>query len=426
MEPEPTSASETGLRVLFLVHRFPYPPDKGDRIRSYNLLRFLASRYEVHLACLADEPVSAASQRFVEEACQQVCVVPLHSRWRWVNAAWSVMRGRTATEGLFRSAKLERALNQWCREIRFDAIVVFCSSVAPYLDRQDFRAIPTIVDLVDVDSQKWLDYASKSGWVGRQLFQLEGHRLRRLESHLAESCQAVTVVSEAEADLLRSVTHSDRVVAVANGVDLEYFQPSRSMPTSQAAQGQHVKRCTFVGALDYRANIDGVTWFCDEVWPEIHRRVENSVFSLVGRRPTPQVRRLADLPGVELVGEVADVREHYERAALTVAPLRVARGIQNKVLEALAMEKAVVGSPGALEGLSVTPGVHVLQASTTQQWVDHVCHLLDSPREAAQLGKAGRAYVEEHHRWDVCLQPFAELLNATKSHSVSGPAAARS
>jgi sugar transferase (PEP-CTERM/EpsH1 system associated) len=393
------------MEILFIAHRVPHPPNKGDRIRSFHLLRFLAGRANVHLACLADEPVADFSLAALNRLCKRVCILPLPKRKRWLQAAWSVMCGRTATEGLFLSDRLTRAITAWSGQTKFDAVVAFCSSTARYLDIQPLREIPLVVDLVDVDSQKWLDYARQTHGPLRWMFSLEGNRLRRLETALADRSRAIVLVSNAEARILKEFSGCQNVHAITNGVDLDYFRPQST--TDDMEQ----RRCTFVGALDYRANVDGITWFCQQVWPAVHARLPHSVFSIVGRRPTAAVRRLAKQPGVELIGEVDDVRAHYARAALTVAPLRVARGVQNKVLEALAMGKAVIGSSEALEGLNVTTGEDVCEASTPEEWITQVGRLLEHPDVAARLGAAGRRFVEKHHCWETCLRPFEQLID---------------
>ena len=167
-------------------------------------------------------------------------------------------------------------------------------------------------------------------------------------------------------------------------------------------------------ALDYYPNVDAVVWFCREVWPSIRQRHPDSTFSIVGRRPIAAVQRLADLPGVQLVGQVPDVRPFLSEAAVVVAPLRIARGLQNKVLEALAMGKAVVASPPALAALQCQPGVDLLAASTAAEWIDAILQLLENKRLRKKLGTSGRKYIEEHHAWDRCLGPLIDLLGLAK------------
>jgi sugar transferase (PEP-CTERM/EpsH1 system associated) len=211
----------------------------------------------------------------------------------------------------------------------------------------------------------------------------------------------VTLVGEAEAAIYRQFCAAGAVHAIPNGVDLDYFRPA-----PEAAE----PTCVFVGALDYHPNVDGAGWFCREVWPEVVRRRPGARFLLVGRRPAPAVRRLAGLPGVELVGQVPDVRPHVARAAVSVVPLRIARGIQNKVLESLAMAKPTVASPQVLAGLKAEPGADLLRATSPAEWVEAILRLFDDPALGRRLGAAGRRYVEANHRWEVCLAPFAALL----------------
>src|SRR5689334_23332623 len=211
--------------------------------------------------------------------------------------------------------------------------------MAPYFDKLPLRGATRVVDLVDVDSQKWADYAENARGPAAALFRLEARRVRKLEGRLAQAGAALTVVSTAEAELLRSFSHEAKVVAVVNGVDLETFRPG---PVRGATS---TPECVFVGALDYRANVDGITWFCREVWPQVHAKHPDLVLRLVGRRPAAAVRRLSMLPQVQVIGDVAEVVSHLHRARLAVVPLRVARGIQNKVLEALAAGTPVIASP---------------------------------------------------------------------------------
>jgi sugar transferase (PEP-CTERM/EpsH1 system associated) len=273
--------------------------------------------------------------------------------------------------------------------------------MVPYLRLPELRRLPAVVDLVDVDSQKWLDYARASRGPRAWLHAAEGRRLRRLERDLPGWCRAVTLVSQAEADLYRTFCRPGPVYAVTNGCDLEYFQP---------AAGTAGQDCVFVGALDYPPNIDGVVWFVQEAWPALRQRHPDLKLQLVGRRPAPAVTRLGAVPGLEVVGQVPDVRPYVARAGVVVVPLRLARGVQNKVLEALAMAKATVASPQALEGLQARVGQDVLAASTPDEWVGAIDRLLGDAALRRQLGTAGRAYVEARHRWDVCLEPLAEIL----------------
>jgi sugar transferase (PEP-CTERM/EpsH1 system associated) len=387
--------------ILMLTHRTPYPPDKGDRIRTFHVLKWLSERAAVHLACLADEPFDDPTISALNRYCARVEAVPLERRSRWARALISLALGGTASEGAFDSPKLRSILSSWAEETRYHGAVASASSMVPYLRPFASRGVPTVVDLVDVDSQKWLDYAGSSRWPRSWIYRIEGGRLRRLECSLSEWTRGVTLVSEAEAELYRRLRPGNVCHAVTNGVDLDLF--FHWPPADEVG-------CVFVGALDYRPNVEGLRWFCRQVWPGVVRREPGATLSLVGRNPTSEVLRLGDQPGVSVVGTVPDVRPHLARASVAVAPLRMARGVQNKVLEAMAMGKAVVVSPQALEGLRAEPGRHLLVASEPSQWIEAIVKLLGDRWLRGRLGAEGRRFVEEHHRWDRCLEPIGTLL----------------
>jgi sugar transferase (PEP-CTERM/EpsH1 system associated) len=391
----------SAVNLLHLTHRLPYPPDKGDRIRTYHTLRYLASRARVHLAALADEPPSPGAVEVLEKMCARVAVVPHSGLKRWLRALGSLVCGRSITEGVFHSPGLARLLESWCGEVRFDGVLVSSSALVPYLRRGALGGVPAVVDLVDVDSQKWFDYAQASRIPKRWLYRLEGRRLRKLERSLPGWARGVVLTTPAEVALYEQFAGAGTARVMANGVDLDYFRP--------APQSREVS-CVFVGALDYRPNVDGVVWFCEAVWPKILQRRAEAKLYIVGRQPVPALQKLGAVAGVEVVGTVPDVRPWVERAAVAVVPLRIARGVQNKVLEALAMTRAVVASPVCLGGLQTVPGKHLLAATTPEEWTATLLALFDDEEQRQRLGAAGRAFVEEHHCWDRCLTPLGELL----------------
>lgn len=387
--------------VLYLVHRVPYPADKGDRIRNFNVLRRVARHADVHLATLADEPVTAETRAALAAYCTRLDVVPMGGWSRWLRGATSLVCGRTVTEGVFHFPAFARRISELARTTPYHAVLTSSSSMAPYLELPELRELPAVVDLVDVDSEKWFDYARTArGWKA-WLYRTEGWRLRRLEERLPPRVRAVTLVSEAEATLYRRFCLRGAVHAITNGVDLDYFQPT-ARPDEAG--------CVFVGALDYHPNVEGTTWFCREVWPTVRRRWPDLTLEIVGRRPGAAMRRLAEIPGVTVVGQVPDIRPHVAKAAVAIVPVRIARGVQNKVLEALAMSKAVLATPQAIAGLKAVPGTHLLAASTAAEWTDSLARLFQDAELRGRLGAAGRLYVEEHHRWEHCLQPFDKLL----------------
>jgi sugar transferase (PEP-CTERM/EpsH1 system associated) len=387
--------------VLYLTHRVPYPPDKGDRIRNYHVLRRLVACGPVWLGCLADEPVSSDSLKELNRLCERVAVLRLDRLGRWIRAGLSVLHGCSLSEGLFHHSGLRQTIREWTRQTRFQAAVVSASSLVPYLRRDGLERTPAVVDLVDVDSQKWLDFAARSRPPRRWIYRLEASRVRYIERDLPAWTRAVTVVSRAEATIYNAFAGAGAATVATNGVDLEYYRPM-AIPSQRA--------CVFVGAMDYWPNVDGAVWFAREMWPTIRAKCPDAVFRIVGRSPVQAVQKLSSEPGIEVTGSVPDVRPYLASAAVVVAPLRLARGIQNKVLEALAMAKAVVAAPPALAALSTVAGEHVLLAATPAEWVDAVCGLLNDPSRCQSLGAAGRRYVERHHHWEHCLEPLIQKI----------------
>jgi sugar transferase (PEP-CTERM/EpsH1 system associated) len=398
-------------KILYVVHRVPFPPDKGDRIRAYNLVCQLSRQADIHLVCLADEPVAPGTEENLGRVCDRFAIHPVGFWRRRLGMAGSLLRGESASQGAFASGALGSTIDEWTRHTRFDAVLTSASSMVPYLRGLRAKGVPCVIDLVDVDSEKWLEYSRTKRGPLAWLYHLEHRRLRRLEEQLTSWARAVTLVSEAEADIYRRFGKPGNVAAVANGVDLDYFKP----PLVSAESG-----CVFVGALDYYPNVEGICRFGREIWPQIANQRASITLKLVGRQPTSAVRHLTRIPGVKVPGQVPDVRPYLAASAIVVVPLRIARGMQNKVLEAMAMGKVVVASPEALQGIDATPGVHVIKASTQVEWIDAVVELDKNPALRRRIGTAARQYVEENHRWTTCLEPMSELLGIGPVHVESG------
>lgn len=390
-------------RVLYLTHRVPYPPDKGDRIRNWHVLRGLAERFRVSLGCLADEPVHESTRQALAEQCERVAIVPMSRFARLSGAGCSLLMGHSLSEGAFWSRELARTVESWHADSPFRATIISATSLVPYLRRPVLKPVPAFVDVVDVDSRKWLDFAATVSPPKSWIFRLEGRRVQRIERELPRWASASVLVSPAEAMIFESVAGTGSATVATNGVDLDYFQPSAPANEPIAA---------FVGALDYLPNVDAAEWFVHEVWPAVHTARPDAEFHLIGRNPAPRVRKLAAVAGVQLIGGVPDVRPHVAQASIVVVPMRLSRGLQNKVLEALAMAKATIVSPPALAALTAEPGRHLIRAESSQEWTQAILELFDNPTRRQLLGREGRAFVELRHAWDRCLEPFLDRIVA--------------
>jgi sugar transferase (PEP-CTERM/EpsH1 system associated) len=378
----------------------------------------LSEHANVSLATLADEPTEQRTIDVLGSLTTRLAIEPI-GKSRWLRAMTSLAGGRPATEGLFYSPRLMRTVRAWSRQTRWDAALVYCSSMVQYTRVPELKEVPVVVDLVDVDSQKFFDYAEHARGPRRWLFRLEGRRLRRLESSLADQAKAVTLVSEPEAALYRSFCPNPRTFAVPNGVDLDYFRPQNDgrAPWTELAEADRTN-LVFVGALDYHANVDGITWFAREVWPLVRRTWPDLMLGLVGRNPTPAVQRLAEMPGVRLFANVPDVRPYVAAADVTIAPLRIARGIQNKVLEAMAMGKAVVGTPQALEGVHADGDTAI--AAPLGQWPQVLTRVLGDRQRLDNLGRRGREFVEQQFAWSTAAAALRNIITESWDRNCIG------
>jgi sugar transferase (PEP-CTERM/EpsH1 system associated) len=398
------------MNILFLSQRVPEPPNKGDKIRSHHFARRLAARHAVHVACLADDP---ADETHVDAARKWAASVTWRRRSR-AESAWraglSALRGRALTAGFFHSGSLADAVRQARERERFDVLVAYCSGMASYVEGAPEAKV---LDLVDVDSEKWREYARRASPPAGALYGLEHRLLRGYERRLLSAFHRAVIISAEERDILARFADVRRVAVVSNGVDAEWL--SRPEPRPRGAV------LTFIGALDYRANVDGVVWFVREVFPEVRRRVPEARLRVVGRRPAPPVRALAGAEGVEVVGEVADMRPELWGAALSVAPLRIAPGIQNKVLEAMAAGTPVVATRAALRSLAGQAGEHYLAADGPEEFAAAVARLVDRPEEADALAARALRLVRERYSWDQRAREYEAVLEEAVAER-AGPA----
>jgi sugar transferase (PEP-CTERM/EpsH1 system associated) len=407
-------------RVLYVTHRVPYPPDKGDRIRNYHVLRQLGSCARVKLATLADEPVSAETRDVLNELCETVAIEPLTRFNKLFNGGLSALTGQSISEGAFANPRLKKTIEAWHCAEPFDTAVISASSLVPYLRSSTLKNVPACVDVVDVDSQKWFDFADAVRGPKRWLYHFEGRRLREVERDLPAWANTITLVSDAESRLFDSIVGKKCAVTATNGVDLQYFSsdkpaaPARANADALAGAAGLSKppRLAFVGAMDYLPNGDAARWFVREVWPHVASKQPGAEFRIVGSNATTSVQKLAQVKGVTVTGAVPDVRPYLAGASVVVVPMRLGRGLQNKVLEALAMGKATIVSPPALAALTAVPGRDLIRAESPREWIDAIIELLGHEPRRCELGANGRRYVEANHDWDTCLRPLMDRIRA--------------
>ena len=391
--------------LLYLVHRLPYPPNKGDKVRSYHLLKHLCARHRVFLGTFVDDPADEAYIDTLRAICPDLFVARLHPLYAKVRSLAGLLTQQAQSLHYYRDPRMQSWVSQTLRENAIDATVVFSSVMAQYAMNVP-EAPPMLVDFVDVDSAKWSQYAANHRWPLSWLYRREGAELLAYERAVARRAKRSFFVTENEAALFlsRAAESTGRVEAVSNGVDSDFFAPDAERPSPFAGDGFSSAQIplVFTGAMDYWPNIDAVTWCVQEMLPALRKQWPSLTFYIVGRSPSAAVRALAG-DGVVVTGTVADVRPYLQHAAIVVAPLRLARGIQNKVLEAMAMARPVVAARSCVAAIDADSGTELIAADTAADFVREIDSLLRTPTQARAIGLAGRARVLQAYSWDAHL-----------------------
>lgn len=410
-----TSGAAKG-EILMIVHRIPYPPDKGDKIRSFNQLKFLAERgWQVHLCTLADDPDDMKHVGALLQYCASVQVEPLSPGIQKLRSLVAPLSGRPMSACYFYNARLQQKVDELLLTRPVKAVFCFCSPMAEYLLRSrqrplidpKTREVSLVMDMVDIDSDKWDQYARRSTGPMKWLYLLEGRLLRRYERQVADFFDATLLVSGAEAESFRQRAQGCRgIVAVSNGVDHQYFHAA-----FRESDGR--KRISFCGAMGYLPNVDAVRWFALEVLPRIREALGEVEFWIVGGGAGEEVWSLEKLPGVHVTGRVEDVRPYVWDSDLSVAPIRIARGIQNKVLEAMSMGIPALVTPQAFEGLEAVAGVEVgVSVADPDTFAAAAVELLSDPEKGRAMARRARQTVLDRYSWTGRLQMLDRILEA--------------
>ena len=382
------------MKILYVCHRFPYPPKRGGKIRPFNMIRHLSQQHEVTVCSLARSPQEAEEARGIASYCERFEIGLVDDRIQALRMVARLPTPAPSSFGFFRSTSLARTIDGLLATERFDLIFVHCSSVAPYVSRH--TATPKILDFGDMDSQKWLDYARSKPFPLSAGYWLEGRKLVAEEARLARQFDLCTATTRAEWETLEGYGTGTPSDWFPNGVDSEFFAPD--------GESYDADTVSFVGRMDYYPNQECMLEFCASTWPIIRERRPNAKLLIVGADPSPAVRRLGERPGVQVTGSVPDVRPYVRRSAVMVAPLNIARGTQNKILEAMAMGVPVVTSAIAAGGVDAVAGEHLLVAGTRADCAEAVLKLMDDKAERARLAEAGRARMLSNHAWPKSMQ----------------------
>jgi sugar transferase (PEP-CTERM/EpsH1 system associated) len=364
------------------------------------MIRHLSRSHEVTVASMVRSDTEADQAQGIAPYCHRFEAARVHSSTQTLRMLLRVPTFVPSSMGFFYSRPLAGTIDQLLHDGAFDLVFVHCSSVAQYV--ADVTGVCKILDFGDMDSCKWLDYARFKPLPVNLAFWLEGVKLRREERRLTTKFDLCTTTTRAELETLRSYGCVVDTDWFPNGVDSDYFAPGED--------GYDPDVISFVGRMDYYPNQEAMFDFCANVLPLLRQRKPNLKLQIVGADPSRAIRRLAHLWGVEVTGSVPDVRPYVRGSAAMVAPLNIARGTQNKLLESMAMGVPVVTSPLAAGGVDAVPGEHLCVAHTPDEYCDAIVRLCHDPVERTRLSLAGRQRMLSHHNWENSMRKLDRIL----------------
>jgi sugar transferase (PEP-CTERM/EpsH1 system associated) len=392
--------------LLFLAHRIPYPPNKGDKIRSYHFLKHLTSEYNVHLGAFIDDPNDWQYTDKLKSDCAETCFLGLNPLPAKIKSLQGLLTGEALSLPYYKNQAMQDWVDKSIKKHKIKKVLVFSSVMAQYINKT--HDVDMIVDFVDVDSDKWRQYAAKKHGLAKWIYQRESKYLLNYEKKIAENAKSSIFVSEQEAALFKSLAPaaSEKITYINNGVDTDYFS-SEQLFTSPYQYNEEV--IVFTGAMDYWPNVEAVKWFAEDIFPPLLKNHPAAKFYIVGSRPTKEVEELAKNKNIIVTGAVDDVRPYVAHAKLAVAPLRIARGIQNKVLEAMSMGKYVIATSAAMEGIPCSVALDVAVCDEVDTMIRRIDGLLQKT-PAAIASSNNREFVKAKFSWEQSFNKLSALL----------------
>jgi polysaccharide biosynthesis protein PslH len=403
--------------ILFLAHRIPWPPDRGDKIRSYHILQKLTQKAPVHVGAFADNAEEELAAKTLPFANIASLYSEKRSKHNILAGIEALASGKPVSLTAFGSLRFQDWVKQQLASGSISHVVVFSGQMAQYVP--DSWTGPFIMDFCDVDSAKFESYAGEGNAMMRWINAREAKKLAAFETTIAHRAKASLFVSEAEAALFRQRSGASNVTAMGNGIDTVFYDPTAKYKKLHPAFPDPL--IVFTGQMDYRPNIEAVTDFAHHAFPAIRAAHPETSFAIVGRNPTQAVVDLSMLPGVMVTGAVDDVRTWLSGADLVVAPLRIARGIQNKVLEAMAMARPVLVSAAAAEGINAKDGTHFRIAASVEEEARIAIELLHDLKTRQAMSAAARAHVMAHYGWDAQLAALDSFINTRHPRAGGDP-----
>lgn len=386
------------MRILFLSQRVPFPPNRGDKITTWRLVDRMRRSHEVTCVAFAHGPGDLLAARELDAMGIPTLPIRYHDRWKRFTSSPLLLSSQPLTLGVYGSRRLQATVDRLMPQM--DLAYAYSSSMGAFLEKHAGK--PRIMHLGELDSDKWRQYAERSTFPMSLVYRREARTLLEFERRIASSFTENVLCTPIEQKIFQQKIPGASSTVLRNGVDLAYFKPGDAAPW--------LGHIVFTGVMDYFPNVDACSFFVREVLPIVRREFPNAKFTIVGAQPSQEVRELGKTVGVSVTGYVPDTRKILRTAAVSVAPLRIARGIQNKVLEALAMGVPVVATSSAAQGVDGLAGRDYLVADSAANFAETVCKLLRDPEEAREQGMRGRRFVEDSYDWEVVFEPLDRML----------------
>jgi sugar transferase (PEP-CTERM/EpsH1 system associated) len=403
--------------LLYICHRIPFPPNKGDKITTYNLLKFLSARYNVHLLCFIDDPYDRQYIKELDQYCASVFCYDICERSQLQSGLLALLTGEAVSIQHYKYHVVQQWVDNTIATFNINKFFIYSSAMTQFVDQARYAQAIKVLDMADIDSDKWRQYAENKPWYSRWIYAREQKKLAQHEQQALASFDYVTLITEAEATLFKQLSPSSyhhKIKTLPNGVDTAYFDPNASFDTTDLPELSTPAIC-FTGAMDYWANEDAVVWFCQQVWPLILKQHPQCTFYIVGGKPSDNVKKLAEIQGVKVTGRVPDVRPYLASSVLAVAPMRIARGVQNKVLEAMAMAKLVVMTSMGLEGIEVDETQQALVEDDPIKMAAKINQLISENRSSYQ---PNRDWIIQRYSWQGALAQLPTMLTEQQRNTL--------
>jgi len=395
------------MNILLISSRNPYPPHGGHSQRTFNLIKYAAQNHDIFLLTFVEKDENlgnVSAMRKISADVYPFYIPDEQSKWRF---ALSLIRNLFSplpyTAQKYDTSEMRCKIRELLEEREFDILQCDAPDLAQYTD--EVGDISKVVVNHNVESKLMYRRCVYARNILEKMYlYFQSFKMRKYERRICERFDNCVVVSEIDKEELQRISPEAKISVVPNGVDIEYFRPTYE----DFAENTLI----FVGGMTWFPNLDGALWFCEEIWPLVKREIPEPKMSFIGRNPPKKVLELAKTDNIEAPGFVDDIRPYVSKAAVYVVPLRVGGGTRLKILDAMAMGKAVVSTSIGCEGLEVTPEENIIVADSAEEFAKRTVELLRNPDLIKRLGIAGRKLTEEKYDWNIIGMKMEEVYQA--------------